>query len=279
MSGIVGLALRMAATRALTGATMAGARVFDSAILPIDELAKSEPKPFVVVSTEDDRSEPGGRDINNGAREIQLVIECAVSFVRPLPGIEDEEIVVPNTDATLELTLAILGRQISACLFGRGGGAWGDLFRKLTAGVPEVVSRRGIQSKDGVRLAARQIVYSIRAMAEPAFGVAPEEGSPLSDFIAAMQADEQTAALASVVARSIQGQFDDWPTVYDAASVLGGYTDEEGQAIGIAPLAPALEEGDTEVALQADVQEIPDGDVWPIDEAEIEAQLPTEPDP
>ena len=56
---IIALAIRMAATRALEteGATLAGARVFDSAITPLDEMVSAEPKPLIVVSTEDDSAE------------------------------------------------------------------------------------------------------------------------------------------------------------------------------------------------------------------------------
>ncbi|MBK8085051.1 MAG: head decoration protein [Devosia sp.] len=50
---IIALAIRMSATRALEtdGATLAGARVFDSAITPLDEMVSAEPKPLIVVST------------------------------------------------------------------------------------------------------------------------------------------------------------------------------------------------------------------------------------
>ena len=67
---IIALAIRMAATRALEteGATLAGARVFDSAITPLDEMVSAEPKPMIVVSTEDDSAEVGGADWNSGGR-------------------------------------------------------------------------------------------------------------------------------------------------------------------------------------------------------------------
>ena len=65
-------------------------------------------------------AEVGGADWNSGGRSIQLVIETAMSQSVELPDGEGQGVLVPNTDAGLELTLAVLSRQISACLFGRG---------------------------------------------------------------------------------------------------------------------------------------------------------------
>jgi hypothetical protein len=277
---IVGTALRISATRALAGAaTLAGDRVFDSAILPIDELTSTMPKPFVVVSTEDEASKPAGRDIFAGDREIDLVLECSMTQVQPLPAKNGEEeqvmVLVPNTDAGLELALGVLNRQIIACLFGRGGGAWGEAFRGLTAGLNEVVSRRGASSKEGARYAARQTILTVRAIAEPPFGMPLVSNTPLAAFIAAAEADEATASIARVLREAIEGVPQDWPAVFSAAGMLAGYTDAEAQALGIYPLAPPVE-GAPELAVEATVEGA-DGELWTVDADAIEAQLPEVP--
>jgi len=272
---IIALAIRMAATRALEteGATLAGARVFDSAITPLDEMVSAEPKPLIVVSTEDDSSEVGGADWNSGGRSIQLVIESAMSQSIELADGEGQGVLVPNTDAGLELTLAVLSRQISACLFGRGGGAWGVVFRKFVTGTSEVVSRRGIQSKEGARIAARQTVYSISAMAEPPFDQPVAADTPLGAFLAAAAADPQTASLAALIREVIEGGPVGWPETYSVAAMIAGLSDELGQAIGISALGGGADNTPiVEATFAAD-----DRAAFTADAAEILAQLPEPP--
>ena len=272
---IIALAIRMSATRALEteGATLAGARVFDSAITPLDEMVSAEPKPMIVVSTEDDSAEVGGADWNSGGRSIQLVIETAMSQSVELPDGEGQGVLVPNTDAGLELTLAVLSRQISACLFGRGGGAWGVVFRKFVTGTSEVVSRRGIQSKEGARIAARQTVYSISAMAEPPFDQPVAANTPLGAFLAAAAADPQTATLAALIREVIEGEPVGWPETYSVAAMIAGLSDELGQAIGISALGGGADNTPiVEATFAAD-----DRAAFTADAAEILAQLPEAP--
>jgi len=272
---IIALAIRMSATRALEteGATLAGVRVFDSAITPLDEMVSAEPKPMIVVSTEDDSAEVGGADWNSGGRSIQLVIETAMSQSVELPDGEGQGVLVPNTDAGLELTLAVLSRQISACLFGRGGGAWGVVFRKFVTGTSEVVSRRGIQSKEGARIAARQTVYSISAMAEPPFDQPVAANTPLGAFLAAAAADPQTASLAALIREVIEGEPVGWPETYSVAAMIAGLSDELGQAIGISALGGGADNTPiVEATFAAD-----DRAAFTSDAAEILAQLPETP--
>jgi len=232
---LVALAIRMAARKALNNATFAGARIFDSAVMPIDQIAGKEPTPFVSISTEDETSKPSGRDLNNGDRLIDLVIEIAIGEVVELPGEDGEGIAIRDTDATLELALAILTRQINATLFGLGGGAWGEVFRAFVKTIEEFNGRRGVPTKDGQRFAARQLAYRVRAFAEPEFGPVIA-GTPFDRFLAVAEDDETLAPVVEVIRNAIEGRPIDWPELYTAAAVAGGYTEEEGQSIGIAPL-------------------------------------------
>ena len=270
MSGIIGLALRMSAVRALTGATLAGSRVFDSAILPLDRLISDTLEPFISLSTEDEESSPSGRDLHNGAREIELVIEIALARTVKLPNTEAVSVAVPDTDAGLELTLGILGRQVEACLFGRGGSAWGNVFRALTPSIKTASSRRGLMGDKGSRIAARQLIYRLSAIAEPAFGTAVAPDTPVGMFLAAIAGDAEAAPVAGVIRQAIEGAPFGWPEVYTAGAALAGLTEAEAAGIGIA----ALPLGDAPTIL-TEVTTSPDGDV--INEAGAAAQLPEEP--
>jgi len=264
---IIALALRMSAVKALQGATLAEGRVFDSAILPIDSLIDERgPKPVTAVSTEDDVSKPAGRDLNNGDRLIDLVIETAVANALPMPGEEGQVLVVAESDATIELSLAILLRQIDATLWGRGGGVWGDVFRAFAKSIEEVTSRRGMPVENGQRFAARQVAYRVRAYAEPAFGVEPPEGSPMAKFLSALADDATLAPIASIIRNAVVGNPVNWPEHYTAAAVAGGLTEGEAGKIGIAPVGGYPAEPMSSVTVN------PEG--WSLNEDEVEVQLP-----
>ncbi len=232
---IVALALRLSAVRALQAATLvASSRIYDSAVLPIDQMASNTPEPFISISTEDESSRPAGRDLNSGDRMIDLVVEIAIAKTVTLPGEEGAAIAVVDTDANLELTLAVLARQIAACLFGRGGGLWGDAFRAFAASIEEANSRRGVPVENGQRFAARQLVYRVKALAEPPFGPV-ESNTPFAKFFAAAEGDAPLAPTASIIRRAIEGDPVGWPELYTQTAVDAGYTEEEAVKIGIAP--------------------------------------------
>lgn len=264
---LVALAMRMSAVEALKGVTLSGQRIYDSALLPVDKVVDERgPEPFTSVSTEDDVGKPSGRDLNNGDRLIDLVIESMIAKIMPLPGEDGEAIVIAETDATLELSLAILSRQIDATLWGRGGGVWGDVFRSLCKSVEEVASRRGMPTENGQRFAARQVSYRVRAFAEPAFGVEPAAGTPMAKFLAALTGEPKLSGVASIVRQAIVGNPTDWPAHYTAIAVACGLTESEAVKIGIAPVGGLPSEPVTSA--------IADPVGWLLDEAAVAAQLP-----
>lgn len=273
---LVALAMRMSAVRAIESAAIfPEGRAFDSAFLPIDDMTEGGASPFVIASTETIVSSPSGRDINSGDRTIDLILEIALT--RPVkidvPGEGGSvEIALVETDAGLEASIALLERQVLSCLFGRGGGAWGDLFRKLVSQIKETTSRRGVSSEDGNRFAARQLTFSIAAISEPPFGMEIDGASPMAEFIALALADEETASLAAAIKHAIEGKPLDWPEVYTASAVLGVLTEEEASAIGI-----ALVEPEAEPPIVAEIEvDGGHGDPYPITEDQADAQLPDE---
>lgn len=264
---LVALAMRMSAVEALKGATLSGPRIYDSAVLPIDKaIDERGAQPFTAIATEDEVGKPAGRDLNNGDRLIDLVIESMVASILPLPGEDGEAIVVAETDATLELSLAILSRQIDAALWGRGGGAWGEVFRSFCKSIEEVTSRRGMPTENGQRFAARQVAYRVRAFAEPAFGTEPPAGTPMAKFLAALADDPRLSPIASVIREAIMGNPSDWPAHYTAAAVAGGLTESEAEKIGLAPLGGYPSDQLSSVTVE------PAG--WELDVASAEAHLP-----
>lgn len=266
---MVGLALRLSAVMALKNATLAGKRVFDSAILPVDKLTtKAGPEPFVAISTEDETSKPNGRDLHNGDRTIDLVVEIAIGKTVTLPGDGGVGVEIADTDANLEMSLAIVMRQVEACLFGAGGGRWGKVFRAIAKTVEETVTRRGLPEKEGERFAARQTGYRIKAFAEPAFGKEPPAGSPFEQFLAALDTEPGYEAFASIVRQAIEGAPIGWPQVYSIGAVMAGYTEEEGRSIGIAPLGAA------DGSVMDELTILPEGVT--LDAASIAAGLPPE---
>ena len=262
---MVALAMRLSGVLALNGSTVAGKRAFDSAVLPIDKLTSKTPEPFISLSTEEESGKPAGRDINNGDRLIDLVVETAIAKMIELPGEDGQGLLVADTDGNLELSLAVLSRQIDACLWGRGGGVWGEVFRAFCKSIVETTSRRGLPTENGDRFAARQVVYRIQAFAEPAFG-AVSPGTPFGKFLAALDAQPGYENVAAIVRQAIEGKPIGWPDLYTPSAVAAGMTEEEAQRMGIAPLGgyPSDPMKSAEIA--------PYG--WEIDQSEIGAMLP-----
>ncbi|MCR6673234.1 hypothetical protein [Devosia ginsengisoli] len=280
---IVSLALRISAVRALQAAgTIAGAsRVFDSAVMPIDKLVSASPEPFISISTEDEVDTPAGRDIFAGSRSIDFVIETAITKTVKLPagqtpGDSPEEIsiAVVDTDGNLEMMLAVLGRQITACLWGRGGGAWGDVFRSLAGTIREHRSRRGLPASDGQRFAARQTIFSIQPIAEPAFASELCVGTPLAAFLSAVEADTELAPMAPAIRHAIEGKPVDWPAFFTQSAVAAGLTEAQALAVGISDIGGGDSDPLAEIAIGLDDQP---GAEWIVDAAAADAQFPEEP--
>lgn len=239
MSSLVGMALRMTSRRLLDGATFAGDRVHDSAIAPIDHMVKEgSDEPFILISTEDEEATMiPGRDVTGGHRKIDLVIEIAIAHaVSAQPETEGDEppapeIVIPATDAGMELSLSLIGRQVMRALFEQADSPWANLFKRFCIKVEKMSNRRGVGNKDGARFAARQIILSIECLQEPHFGHVPEGGEPWGDFLAQILLDPELAGIEPLIRSSITGT----PEIaaWDRGRSDQGLTTEAAEAIGI----------------------------------------------
>ncbi len=217
---IAALALRTSAIQALISHTFAGANVLDSAIRPLDELIDGAPVPVIVVQTDDTEAEPRGLEFLLAPRSIDLIIEIAVAtFVkRTVEDGEDEvEITIPQTDEGLEWTLDLMHRQIIARL--AADDLWPGLFRDMAMSCSKVISRRGANSKEGAKFAARQIVFTLDAAQDPAPGADLEGGDLYARFLDAMKTDPGLATQEPLVRSVIVGA--DLPAWRRAAVLLG----------------------------------------------------------
>lgn len=273
---LVALAMRIATVRALAGATLAENRVYDSAIDPIDQTITEDRAPVLVIITDDDEATPEGRDILNASRQIELVIEVAVASRVTMANPEAEEgevevIEIPHTDAGLEITINLIGRQVMRTLLSDQG-PWATLWRRIVLAPSKILSRRGAGSEKGVRFAARQLTITTETLSEPPTG-ATAEGF-WADFLAALEADPQVSGLAPVIRAEIEG-----PPLPDWRRYLAdlGANPLTALAMGFGP-GGIIPEG-VETAPEIDVMTVESAGHAPmeLDQATIESGL--EPDP
>jgi len=240
---IASLFLRLATVLSLRGRTIAGDRVSDSAIAPVDQRFQDERQPAVVVYTDDFAADQiEGRDLLTGQRSIQLSIEIVVAdqSVREVEGDDGAEteisVTIPETDEGLELQLDLLQRQVIRALQ-VDAGPWSELWRSLIAKVRKIEGQRGAGLKEGVRFAARQLVLTVEPLAEPGFG------EPVSGvwrrFLDRLALEPGLADLVPILEREIAGEpMTDWRV----AQGLLGLTREGIEGIGLAPPFEALPE-------------------------------------
>ncbi|MCF6199327.1 MAG: hypothetical protein L3J67_08020 [Hyphomicrobiaceae bacterium] len=151
------LALRIATVLALKGRTHAGEAVFDSRNVTIDELVRDEAVPVISVYTDEDM--PGDE------RQVNLVIECAVSVLEQRDG-KEPQLWTPTTDPMLELNLDLLEAEIMDVLREPDNEA-ADIWRTLAFDIVKTSSQRGVFGVEtDQRLAARQLLLSVRLLAD-----------------------------------------------------------------------------------------------------------------
>jgi len=224
------LAMRVAAARAIRGATLAENRVYDSVIDPIDQAVLENRQPFVVVSTEDHDVAVTGRDLVYGMHECRLMIETAAASRVAIAG--EDAFAIPHTDEGMELVLDILEHQIMAALT-RERTAWSRVFMNLVPIVRTRQSRRGASTEGGVRFAARQIAITCDLIEAPVAGGSIPAGGVWQDFLTVIAADEDLAPIGQLLRTLIEGdELADWRR---AANILGIHA-STGNALGIGPV-------------------------------------------
>ena len=231
------LVMRLAAARALRDRTLAGARVFDSAVDPIDQTIAENRQPLIVLTTDEHALNVTGRDLGSGAHRCDLVIEIAIASRVELPGSDGDggqiTIAIPHTDEGMELTLDIMEHQVTRALT-RDDNAWSRAWMKLVPRVTQRLSRRGASSENGVRFAARQLVLTCDLVDTPVSGDTIAPNSAWGEALALMEADPILANIANLLRAEIYGTaLADWRRAADAL----GTPLEVANQIGIGPIA------------------------------------------
>jgi hypothetical protein len=192
---LVALALRIATVKILEGRTLAGDRVFDSAIETLDMQVEADGAPMIVVYTDDEESIFRGKDMMVPDRTMSLVIQCAVANrVQAQDGAVSIEI--PHTDEGIESVLDFMRHDIVEALQ-TGPGDWADLWRSLVSSVKMIEVRRGASAKKGLRFAAREITIKLDTLGEPQRGFTA--GGPFEQLVMLMSAEPDLAGLADVL--------------------------------------------------------------------------------
>jgi len=248
------LAMRIAAARALRGSTLAGPRVYDSAIAPIDQTIAEERQPILIVTTDDHEMEVAGRDLFHGNVSCDLVIEAAIAARVEVGGDGEPEsiITIPHTDEGMELALDLMEHQVMAALI-RERTPWSRVWMKLVPRLSRRLSRRGASVEKGVRFAARQIVLTCDLIEATTDGAAIAAGTAWADLLGVMEEDTDLAPIARMLRSEIEGTpLADWRR---AANMLG-IQFETANAIGLGPVLDLSE--DPEVFEEAEITGGPD---------------------
>jgi hypothetical protein len=239
------LAMRLAAARALRDRTLAGARVFDSAVDPIDQTIAAQRQPLLVLTTDEHALEVSGRDLGSGTHRCDLVIEVAIAARVEVPA-EDGQggqitIAIPHTDEGMELTLDLMEHQVVSALT-RDDGAWARVWMTLVPRVHQRLSRRGASSENGVRFAARQLVLTCDLIDAPAPDAALPATGAWSKVLTLMEADAAMAGIASLIRAEVEGTLvPEWRRAAHALGVPLEVSDSLGLGAGDAPLVDPVE--------------------------------------
>lgn len=226
------LAHRLATVAALRGRTLAGAAVRDSAIPPIDAMAGDERRPFVSVYTDDGGRALRGLVPDTSGGTLAIVIEIGVTAQME----NDDEWVIPTTDAGMEITLDLIERQIMIALADEAN-AWAAMWRRLHSGDPEIKSVRGASAEKGVRFAGRQITLEVKPYAEPPYG--PAATKLWSDFLALLADDPEFGSLEPTIRALIEA--DAAPLDWQATMRKLYLTQAEADALLVSPAEGAEE--------------------------------------
>lgn len=265
MGGLIRTALRLTATKALAGRTFAGENVQDSSIQPLAEAIQRNPKPIIIVYTDEDDHPLQGLDLlTPTAGSVSMVFLVAMAGSTRLDN-GAYQITFPPTDFASELTLDILETDIKLALLDPRND-WADLWRRFALHATRWRSQRGANEEQGARFAARQLIIDLDPLADPAGGAEPADIWAELIALVAADPDPDFAGLSDVLARAIRGRavLTDW----EREQMLLGLTRMGGWASGLppAPVPYPVSPGDPTVPLsEVDVDaSLAAGADWPI---------------
>lgn len=170
------LVVRLAAISALNNymqapyPTLAGDKIFDSRIEPVEDFKEDVLFPVCVIYTDYDRDHWDHHSMMSKDRFLTITFELLIAQVTE----QDGGFLVnhPNTDSELETSLDIFEIQIENAF--KADNVAANCFRYLMNSYVGVISRRGATVEGGTKLAARQITVESKVTRGPANGtIAP----------------------------------------------------------------------------------------------------------
>lgn len=152
---------------------MAGAKIFNSRIEPVEDWKHDVLLPLCVVYTDHDKDHWVHALTNFGDRTLAVTFELLIAQISPVSSDPQAGFVLdqPNTDSELETSLDIFELQISNAL--RADNAAANCWRHLVYSYASVISRRGATAEAGAKLAARQITVEGLTPKGPTNGTIP----------------------------------------------------------------------------------------------------------
>ena len=202
---LVAFALRTCTVRALRGATLAGAAVYDSPVDPSDTAAKAATPTIFVYSDAEEVDGIETRALACGQRTIDLsiLIVLPARFEATVNGTTVE---FQDRKAGAAAAIDIIYRQIERALIAEET-VWSRLWCVLVSRVESIHSHAyvlpaGAAGKQ-VHLPARGVTLSVRTVYSPAIGQPPQD--VWADFVDAMRQDPGLAPLATLIAGAMEG--------------------------------------------------------------------------
>lgn len=230
---LVRCALRVLTVMALRGRTIAGARVHDSVLDPLDDLVEADQAPVLTVATEGTEYKEG-----DARGRTRLVIELALK-VRTEDDSGAVLLGVPVTTADLDMMLDLFEAEVVDALRDPTGAPAGDLWRTLVTAPTSLdapgldySSLRGV-GVEGQYLAARQILITVETLLEPVRG-APVPAW-LADFLALVATDPEYGPSHGMLA-AFAARLSGMPSDY-LAQAEGFFSGAMARALGLSALA------------------------------------------
>lgn len=232
--------LRLVTVQALVGKTVAGDKVFDSSIDPLDQKVAAEAAPMIVVYTDDDKSQPAGlADFFQGG-SVDLVMETVVAGRITVTYDDDgaggpaeaQQVIVSQTDARMEVALDLIEGQIVRALVAADD-PWSRLWKRIAIRATKRESRRGASPEQSSRFAARQLVLTLGIIVDPDPGAPLPSGSIWRDALDQIATVPGMADVAGLLRSDIEGEpLNEWRR---AAARLGVGL-ETISALGLGPV-------------------------------------------
>ena len=163
---IVRYALRLAAKQALLGKTFAEDRVINSAIGELAAVVNSEPRPIVLLYTDDSTTRPG-RELYTAGEEGTVTLTMLLGVAGAHTATNGETTFrFPHTDESMETIIDLMERQIRTALLDPMN-PWAEVWRKVGGNVVTWKSVRGASAEQGARYAARLVTLECRVIDDP----------------------------------------------------------------------------------------------------------------